>query len=219
MLKMDTTSPRTRKKKDLTNKKFGRWTVLEFSHRDGSYYGWKCRCECGVVKIVRSVNLTMGRTKSCGCLSRELTIKRITTHRQTKTRLYRTWADMKKRCFYEKSKSYHNYGGRGITVCDEWLQFESFAKWAKQNGYTDYLQIDRIDVDGDYKPENCRFITKEENARNKRDTFKYKGELASEASLRLGGGDKLVWDRINRLGWDIEKAFNTPKKHESSKST
>lgn len=155
---------------DLTGQRFGRLVVLG---RDGSdKYGsalWRCRCNCGNEVLVTSSNLR--RTNSCGCLRRELVTKRDTAHGQRFTRLYRVWQGMKTRCNTPSSTSYRWYGARGITVCDEWMNnFESFRSWALTHGYRDDLTIDRINVDGNYEPDNCRWATVAEQQHNKRDS-------------------------------------------------
>ena len=145
---------------DLTNKKFGRWTVLErVPNKNGAVY-WKCKCDCGVIKEVKSSNLKLGNSKSCGCLSRELSSERMKIHGGRKTRLYEIWYNMRQRCYNSNIESYKNYGGRGIIVCDEWKNdFVSFRNWALSNGYTESLTLDRIDVNKNYYPENCRWVS------------------------------------------------------------
>lgn len=128
-----------------------------------------CRCDCGSEIICSLANLTSGNTSSCGCLKRELASKNNGTHHQSKTRLYKCWLRMRNRCYREENENYAYYGGRGIKVCDEWKDsYETFAKWATENGYNDALTIDRIDCDGDYSPDNCRWITQKEQTRNTR---------------------------------------------------
>lgn len=156
---------------DLSGMKFGRLTVLEFAFNKSRRSYWKCKCECGNHKIIEGYKLKTGHTKSCGCLSREnfeklknMSIK----HNLCNTRLYRAWINMKNRCYNKKLKEYKNYGGRGIKVCDEWKNdFLVFYKWSIENGYSDDLTIDRIDVNGNYEPSNCRWTTIEIQANNK----------------------------------------------------
>ena len=152
---------------DLTGKKFSRLTVLGFAGRRGNNYYWECQCDCGNIRQVQAQGLRRGSTKSCGCYNREI----ITKHGLDGDKLYHVFNSMRNRCYSVNNNSYHNYGGRGIAICDEWLNDVTvFIEWAHNNGYTDGLTIDRIDVNGNYEPSNCRWISLYDNVLHARRT-------------------------------------------------
>lgn len=160
---------------DLTGQRFGRLIVIK---RDGvtdsKHTRWLCKCDCGNFSYVSKVNLKNGSTKSCGCLKKE----RFTNYKHGKVtnKLYYIYNGMKSRCYNHNNKAYKYYGERGINICDEWLDkkngFISFYNWAIQNGYKENLSIDRIDVNGNYEPDNCRWATNIMQANNKRTNVK-----------------------------------------------
>lgn len=142
--------------------KFGNLTVVEFSHKDKwhkSYY--VCKCDCGNTTIARDTTLKFHKNPSCGC------IKNI-KHGMNRTRLHRIWCNIKTRCLNKNSPQYEKYGKRNIKICEEWHTFKNFVTWALANGYQDNLSIDRIDVNGNYEPSNCRWADAHTQAANQR---------------------------------------------------
>ena len=198
---------------NLEGMKFGRLTVLERdcdNGRKGTH--WICKCDCGNYAIVTTGRLKRGQSKSCGCINRE----KHTKHGMIKTRMYNIWMSMKQRCADANCKSYKDYGGRGIKVCDEWVNdFQAFYDWAMANGYRDNLSIDRIDVNGDYEPDNCRWVTRKTQNNNSRKNryYSYNGEThtIAEWSEIMGIGYSALYARIER-GWTIERALTQKPK-------
>jgi hypothetical protein len=201
---------------DLIGRKFGRLTVIRRAEHDNrKYVYWSCQCDCGTIKKVRNDHLVNGKTVSCGCYIKELSSSLHGTHRMTGTRLYNVWSDMKTRCYNERTAAYKNYGGRGIKMCEEWLDFENFRKWAKDNGYDKTAArgectIDRKNVNGNYEPSNCRFITMAEQAGNKRSavslTFNGETKSISQWSDETGIDRETIRTRLKR-GYGAEKAL------------
>lgn len=192
---------------DLTGKRFGNLTVIKKVRIRNGVCKWLCNCDCGKQTLVNTYHLTKGDIKSCGCKHHNY------GHCQTETRLYHIWCTMKARCLRKTSQKYPQYGGRGIKLYEPWNRFEPFYEWAHNNGYSEDLTIDRIDNNGDYEPDNCRWATPKEQANNTRKNKKYfynsKAMTLSEISEATGMSYKLLYGRLNR-GWALEKAINTP---------
>lgn len=205
--------------------KFGRLTVVSASYlpsgENHAWY-WNCKCDCGkMVYGIRPRNLKNGNTKSCGCLQDEIKKEKFIgckrTHGKSNTRLYGIWEKMKDRCERERCPAYKNYGGRGIKVCEEWHDFQTFYDWAMANGYQENLTIERINNDKGYYPDNCCWITREEQAKNKRNIryVEMDGEKIplKTACERFGVPYKAVHLRVTRYGMSIEEALNKPFKN------
>ena len=153
--------------KDITGMKFGRMTVLRLDKVINKKMPiWVCRCDCGNIKSVCSNSLKYGNTQSCGCLNKERSAQKNTTHGMCHTRVYHIWNSMKRRCNNPKDKFYAFYGGKGIKYCAEWDAFEGFYEWAKSSGYKDNLTIERKDTDKGYCPDNCTWATMEQQNNN-----------------------------------------------------
>lgn len=201
---------------EVIGSRFGRLVVSDVGREKGRvvYY---CTCDCGKQKVVRREHLLRGRTLSCGCYHAEVTSRISKTHGMKNTRLYRCWRNMKTRCYNPSYIEYIRYGGRGISVCEEWQAFEPFYEWAMKSGYENGLSIDRIDNNGNYCPDNCKWSTNREQSLNR----------SSNAFLTYNGVTKHVseWDkdigatksgrvraRLN-AGWSIEEAVTIPVTH------
>lgn len=202
------------KKLDLTGMRFGRLVVIEqATHHANGGIRWMCKCDCGKEVIVARHELRSGHTLSCGCLQDEN--RHRTIHGGRHTRLYVIWNNMKRRCFCPTQQKYEYYGGRGITVCDEWKNsFGAFQEWAHSHGYCEDLTIDRIDTNGNYCPENCRWATVEEQRNNMRSNviLEYNGQshTMAEWARLLNISYTALLQRIHKLGWSVEKALTTP---------
>lgn len=160
---------------DLSGQKFNLLSVRKYSFSKGGQRYWECLCDCGNTVEVRGDCLKNGNTRSCGCLNKKLAAERgkkmMTKHGKSRTRLYRIWLGMRDRCERHKNRSYKDYGFRDIRVCHEWGSFYCFEEWAVNSGYLDTLTLDRKDPNGDYLPVNCRWITKAEQGKTKRNSI------------------------------------------------
>ena len=198
--------------KDLAGKKFNMLTVIERVKKENSKQTfWLCECECGNKTITTSGHLKNGHTKSCGCLHKKVMQDMMTTHNLTNTKLFKIWRAIIDRTEYISNKKYKDYGGRGIKMCQEWRNdFKVFYEWAINNGYKEGLTIDRINVNGNYEPNNCRWATWKEQQNNRRNNhyITYKGEThtISQWSEILNVKQGTLLARVNKYG--IEKAFN-----------
>lgn len=200
---------------DLTGKKFGKLTVLKRVGTDGHRNPtWLCECECGNKKVIRGNSLKSGNTTSCGCVAKERIRNLNLITGQYKSRLHRIWSSMKTRCYNIHHNSFNLYGGRGITVCDEWKNdFKEFYNWAMSNGYQENLTIDRINNDGNYEPSNCRWVDVKTQSNNRRTnvniTFEGKTQNITRWAIEKNIPQKTLISRLWR-GMSIEKALTKP---------
>lgn len=204
---------------DIINKQYGDLTVVKLHHKEQIYrnnikngflYYYLCKCSCGNEKIVLRNLLLNNEIKHCGCKKSENISNSIKKHGMFGTRIYNTWAHMKQRCYNPKNASYNHYGKKGIKVCEEWQTFEPFYNWSMANGYSDNLSIDRIDVNGNYEPSNCRWATIDQQNNNKSNTKFYtinnKTQSVSQWAKEYNISKTIVYGRLRR-GATIEQAL------------
>lgn len=208
---------------DLTGKRFGKLTVIELGNpyipRNGKpKRRWICLCDCGNITQVCTSDLNSGHTTSCGCVKKNVLGDATRKHGMVGTRIYRIYRGMIARCYNKNHPHYDNWGGRGIKICEEWLGehgFEKFYEWSMKNGYAKNLTIDRIDNDGDYCLENCRWTTLTVQANNTRKniyiTYNGKTQSLSDWCRELGLEYNMIYLRYRR-GWDVERMFNQEKR-------
>lgn len=198
--------------KDMTGKRFGNLTVVKRieSHKNKVY--WLLRCDCGKMTKATTSDLNNGDYSSCGCMRGKKSFK----HGKVGTHIYYCWAGMKDRCSNPNFHQYHNYGGRGIKVCEEWLDFRNFDKWAMQNGYKVGLTIERVNVDGNYEPSNCTWIEKAEQPWNKTDTVRTiingKEKNVRQIAEETGLSESTIRARISKYGWRGEEILQPSRK-------
>lgn len=204
------------KSEDLTGQRFGKLVVLrkDISDQNSKYKcpRWVCKCDCGAIVIKLGRTLKRYKVLSCGCSDSEIFT--------SKEKLYGVWVAIKQRCYNSNDKAYSHYGGRGICVCEEWLNsYSTFREWAYANGYSvedsfHNCTIDRIDVDGNYCPSNCRIVSRKvQNDNTTRTSYiTYNGETHTlkEWSEITGILCHTLWGRINQSGWDEIDAITTP---------
>ena len=215
------------KKLDLTGMKFSRLTAVKEVEPKRKPSGqkevkWLCLCECGNQISVSVGNLRTGHTKSCGCFRAEKMSNKQKVHGMSQSRLYGIYTGIKTRCLNANEPAYKDYGGRGIKMCDEWLNdFMAFYDWAMANGYNDNLSIDRIDVNGNYEPSNCQWATRKEQNNNKRNnhliTYKGKTQTIAQWANEKGLSYKVLYTRLIDYKWAIDKALTTPVQNRNHK--
>ena len=195
---------------NLHGKKFGQLLCVgEAPIRECGVIFWLCTCSCGKEKMIRQHDLRSGKVKSCGC-GKGKWLHGLSRSDGRKNSLYAIWISMKQRCLNQRSQSFHHYGGRGIGICGEWLEYEEFHRWAIPSGYSEGLSIERIDNDGEYSPTNCKWITRGQQAYNKRNssslTHNEDTKTFGEWQNITGINRRTIQSRIEN-GWPVEKAL------------
>ena len=198
------------KSKDITGKKFGKLTAIKLDHiertKTGTVHYWLYRCDCGNEKVIRKGEVSQGGSQSCGCFLKESVQKRSKKHGQSHLRLYHIMHDMKQRCLNPNNKNYKHYGARGITIYKDWLDnFDSFYNWAINNGYKENLTIERINFNGNYEPNNCKWILLNEQSKNTRRT---RFITVNNETYCLGDWAKKFNMKYNTLKYHIDKDSN-----------
>ena len=197
---------------DLTGQRFGRLSVIKRAENHKGRVAWLCKCDCGKFHIIISKSLRNGACQSCGCLDLESRALRQTTHNLSNTKLYNIYMSIKSRCKNINNERFSSYGGRGITICEEWNNdFLSFYNWSMSNGYIDGLTIDRINNNGSYEPNNCRWTDMKVQNNNRRNnkfiTYNGKTKTLQQWADSLGINQDNLSSRLIR-GWTFEKAIS-----------
>lgn len=204
---------------DIVNrigKKYGRWTVTEFSgfreyKKSPRRSLWKCICDCGVIGIRTSKTLESG-SSSCGCIQKEAVSAANTKHGKSRTKIYKVWTSMRLRCNNKLDRGYDNYGGRGIKVCERWET--SFENFLADMGYSPPgMSLDRIDNDGDYEPENCRWATPSQQLGNQRKSVRFKVDGVEMCLMEISIKYKISYNTLHqrvRKGMSIQDAISKP---------
>lgn len=207
--------------REYIGKTYGRLTGLRKAGSRGKQTFWLFQCSCGRKKEINVYNVIRGAVKSCGCIHLErcrnglVALKHGGARKGHVTRLHNTWRAMRGRCRNHNNNAYVDYGGRGISVCQEWDEsYAVFRDWAEASGYSPKLTLDRIDNDGDYSPDNCQWATRKEQARNRRSTrlitFDDRTQTLAAWAEETGLGASTIFYRLGKLGWPVRAALTTP---------
>lgn len=196
---------------DMTGKRFGQLVVIEQAGNSSAGAAiWRCQCDCGKETKTNGGDLRFGKSTSCGHDNMKKFRASTIKHGQTGTRLYRTWKNMRSRCNNPNASRFEIYGGRGISVCKEWDKFEVFYEWALDNGYNDSLTIERKNVDGNYEPENCCWITSKMQAMNKRNVPTNDDGVPWNHVAKMNNISTAAYRTRVHDGWPLEQAATWP---------
>lgn len=208
------------KLKNIIGQKFSMLTIIGFSHMENESSFWHVRCDCGNERVMRIQCIRNKGIVSCGCYAIKEKSQRMHIHGQSRTSLYRRWIDIKIRCTDPNSQKYKYYGAKGIECCAEWEQFLPFYEWAMANGYEQELQIDRINNNGNYSPDNCRFVTSKENINNRGCTVYCEINGIKKPinywAEKIGISRNTLLHRIN-LGWENEQLLQPSRRLNKNK--
>lgn len=192
--------------------RFSRLTIIKEVEKKSGMRQFHCKCDCGKEGIYRFTAMRVGKIKSCGCLRDEQNLTASLTHGRSKSSLYSSWHSMKQRCLNGNCRAYKHYGGRGIIIFEPWLEFAAFMEWALVNGYAEGLTIEREDVNGNYHPSNCKWITQAEQTKNKRNNviIEFDGIklCVKDWARRIGISNSAMQKRLAH--WPLEKALTEP---------
>ena len=207
---------------DLTGQRFGRLTVVSRAENTASgKVRWNCLCDCGAKTTNHSHLLKSGQSKSCGCLQKESVSKSNTKHGDSFNNLYHVWRNMLDRVNLQSREDYKHYGGRGITVCNDWYSYDTFKKWALSSGYAENLTLDRENNNKGYSPDNCRWVTMKRQNNNRRNNriIEYNGEIKtlSEWADTTQIPAHVLKQRLNKLKWSVEKTLSTPARKKNNR--
>jgi hypothetical protein len=207
------THPYGNRFRDLTNQQFGRLTAKRVKEPIMRRAVWECLCHCGSITFVLGTGLTSGKTRSCGCLHREVAVTSNTTHGMRKSSEYVVWDGMRARCFRQSSPRYEKYGGRGITVCSRWMKFENFYADMGPRPSLKH-QLNRINNDGNYEPGNCEWVPHQKQQRNTSRsrwlTFQERTLTMAEWADITGFSQDVIQQRLDKYHWPIERALTEP---------